>query len=309
MNRKHVKDALEERRKHRPRRTPKRKISCRYSGRRIHRMESVRRQRSNNGGNNQRGNGTGQKDRQNSNTVPEMAQTAVETTIIKDPEMAITEENVPETVRLTEESAPGRIVVRTETTITVETIVRMEEEIARVRKADSPVREEEMTADRTTEEITEEEMTEDRRMEEELLRPFLHQLFRSRNHSARRARRTIKRKITGMTTEKKDFQKGKKQKPMSQPVKPQPKPVEKEEEKIKMITIPETLTIQELADKMKIQPSVIVKKLFMQGKIVTVNQEVDFDTAEEIAMEFECLVEKEEVVDVIEELIKRRRRG
>lgn len=98
--------------------------------------------------------------------------------------------------------------------------------------------------------------------------------------------------------------KGKKQKPMSQPVKPQPKPVEKEEEKIKMITIPETLTIQELADKMKIQPSVIVKKLFMQGKIVTVNQEVDFDTAEEIAMEFECLVEKEEVVDVIEELLK-----
>lgn len=98
--------------------------------------------------------------------------------------------------------------------------------------------------------------------------------------------------------------KGKKQKPMSQPVKPQPKPVEKEEEKIKMITIPETLTIQELADKMKIQPSVIVKKLFMQGKIVTVNQEVDFDTAEEIAMEFECLVEKEEVVDVIEELLR-----
>ena len=42
----------------------------------------------------------------------------------------------------------------------------------------------------------------------------------------------------------------------------------------------------------------------MQGKIVTVNQEVDFDTAEEIAMEFECLVEKEEVVDVIEELLK-----
>lgn len=37
---------------------------------------------------------------------------------------------------------------------------------------------------------------------------------------------------------------------------------------------------------------------------MTVNQEVDFDTAEEIAMEFECLVEKEEVVDVIEELLK-----
>lgn len=71
--------------------------------------------------------------------------------------------------------------------------------------------------------------------------------------------------------------------------------MEKEEEKIKMITIPETLTIQELADKMKIQPSVIVKKLFMQGKIVTVNQEVDFDTAEEIAMEFVALWKKKKL--------------
>ena len=87
--------------------------------------------------------------------------------------------------------------------------------------------------------------------------------------------------------------------------KPQPKPqVKEEEEKIKMITIPEVLTIKELADHMKLQPSVIVKKLFMQGKIVTMNQEIDYDTAEEIAMEFDVLCEKEEVVDVIEELLK-----
>ena len=86
--------------------------------------------------------------------------------------------------------------------------------------------------------------------------------------------------------------------------KPQAKPVQKEEEKIKMITIPEMLTIKELADHMKIQSSAIVKKLFMQGKIVTLNQEIDFETAEEIAMEFEILCEKEVVVDVIEELLK-----
>ena len=79
---------------------------------------------------------------------------------------------------------------------------------------------------------------------------------------------------------------------------------EKQEEQIKRIVIPEVLTIKELADKMKIVPSVIVKKLFMQGKIVTVNQEVDYETAEEIAMEFDVLCEKEEVVDVIEELLK-----
>lgn len=100
--------------------------------------------------------------------------------------------------------------------------------------------------------------------------------------------------------------KGKKMKnvPLQPKPKQQPKTEEKVEEKIKMITIPEVLTIKELADAMKIQPSVIVKKLFLQGKIVTVNQEIEFDTAEEIAMEFEVLCEKEEVVDVIEELLK-----
>ncbi|OUQ46590.1 translation initiation factor IF-2 [Drancourtella sp. An12] len=90
-----------------------------------------------------------------------------------------------------------------------------------------------------------------------------------------------------------------------QPVmeKPQPKQ-EKKEEQIKQITIPKMLTIKELADAMKIQPSAIVKKLFLQGKIVTVNQEIDFDTAEEIAMEFDVLCEQEEEIDVIEELLK-----
>ncbi|MDD3139227.1 MAG: translation initiation factor IF-2 [Lachnospiraceae bacterium] len=98
--------------------------------------------------------------------------------------------------------------------------------------------------------------------------------------------------------------KGKKKPGITMPVvKPQPK-VEKVEEKIKMITLPEVLTIKELAEKMKIVPSVIVKKLFLQGKVVTVNQEVDYEAAEEIAMEFEVLCEKEIVIDVIEELLK-----
>ena len=55
---------------------------------------------------------------------------------------------------------------------------------------------------------------------------------------------------------------------------------------------------------MKVQPSVVVKKLFMQGKIVTINQEIDYDTAEEIALEFNCICDHEEKVDVIAELLK-----
>ena len=84
-------------------------------------------------------------------------------------------------------------------------------------------------------------------------------------------------------------------------------PVKKEEpkvEEVKVITLPEVITIRELAEKMKMQPSAIVKKLFLQGKMVTVNQEVDYEQAEEIAMEFDILCEKEEKVDVIAELLK-----
>ena len=88
-------------------------------------------------------------------------------------------------------------------------------------------------------------------------------------------------------------------------IKPTEKPAEvKEEEKIKVIVLPESLTIKELAEKMKVQPAVIIKKLFLQGKVVTVNQEISYEQAEEIAVEFDILCEKEVVVDVIEELLK-----
>lgn len=87
--------------------------------------------------------------------------------------------------------------------------------------------------------------------------------------------------------------------------KPQQQPrQEKTEEAIKSIILPERLTIKELADKMKIQAAVIVKKLFLKGTMVTVNQEVDYDTAEEIALEFNCIAEQEEKIDVIAELLK-----
>ena len=75
-------------------------------------------------------------------------------------------------------------------------------------------------------------------------------------------------------------------------------------EEIKTIVIPETITIKELAEKMKLQPSAIVKKLFLQGTIVTINQEIDFEKAEEIAMEYDVLCEKEKKINVIEELLR-----
>ena len=93
---------------------------------------------------------------------------------------------------------------------------------------------------------------------------------------------------------------GKKQTPVKPPVQKQEKP----EDTIRTITIPEKLTISELGEAMKVQPAQIVKKLFLQGTMVTVNQEIEFDKAEEIALEFNCICEKEVKVDVIEELLK-----
>ena len=84
---------------------------------------------------------------------------------------------------------------------------------------------------------------------------------------------------------------------------PQPKQEEKKPE-IKEITIPERLTIRDLAEAMKMQPSVIVKKLFLEGTMVTVNQEIDFEQAEEIALSYDIIATQEEKVDVIEELLK-----
>ncbi len=84
---------------------------------------------------------------------------------------------------------------------------------------------------------------------------------------------------------------------------PQPKQEEKKPE-VKEITLPEKMTIRELAEAMKMQPSAIVKKLFMQGMMVTVNHEIDFEKAQEIALEYDIIAELEEKVDVIEELLK-----
>ena len=86
-------------------------------------------------------------------------------------------------------------------------------------------------------------------------------------------------------------------------IKPEPK-AERPEDEIKVIKLPETLTIKELADKLRLQPSVIVKKLFLAGKMVTPNTDLSYEEAEEIAMEYEILCEKEEEVDVIAELLK-----
>lgn len=84
---------------------------------------------------------------------------------------------------------------------------------------------------------------------------------------------------------------------------PVQKPVEKKDE-IKMVSLPETLTIKDLAERLKVPAAQIIKKLFLQGTMVTVNHDLDYEAAEEIAMEYNFVAEPEIKVDVIEELLK-----
>ncbi len=88
-------------------------------------------------------------------------------------------------------------------------------------------------------------------------------------------------------------------------IKPKPQPVAQEkEDEIKTIVLPEIVTIKELAEKMKQAPAALVKKLFLEGKMVSINQEITFEEAEEIALGFNCIAEKEVKVNVVEELLK-----
>ena len=79
---------------------------------------------------------------------------------------------------------------------------------------------------------------------------------------------------------------------------------EEPEEEIKVITLPENISVKDFAAKLKMQPAALIKKLFLQGQVLTVNDILDFESAESIALDMEILVEKEVEVDYIEELLK-----
>lgn len=95
-------------------------------------------------------------------------------------------------------------------------------------------------------------------------------------------------------------QKNKVKQPVVQPLKQE----EPKEETIRNITLPNPVSLKDLADACKVTPAVIIKKLFMTGQMVTINTEFSFDDAAEIALEYNCIAEEEVQVDVIEELLK-----
>ncbi|MBR3339873.1 MAG: translation initiation factor IF-2, partial [Lachnospiraceae bacterium] len=98
---------------------------------------------------------------------------------------------------------------------------------------------------------------------------------------------------------KKQFNRIPKALQQNQPKNEQPKV----KEVVTEIKIPEKITIRELAEAMKMAPTALVKDLFMKGQMVTVNHEVPFEKAQEIAMEYDIIAEQEEKEDVIGALL------
>ena len=84
---------------------------------------------------------------------------------------------------------------------------------------------------------------------------------------------------------------------------PSNKAPERNMEELMSIVIPEHITVKELSEKMMVKPTDVVKDLFMKGKMVTLNSDLKFEEAEELALEYNCIVEREEKENVIANLL------
>ncbi len=69
------------------------------------------------------------------------------------------------------------------------------------------------------------------------------------------------------------------------------------------VKIPEEITVGELASRMKKTAAEVIKLLMKNGIIAAINQTIDFDTAEYVAVELGCKVEKEITVTIEERII------
>jgi len=92
------------------------------------------------------------------------------------------------------------------------------------------------------------------------------------------------------------------QKPKKEPQKPPPPKEEvKKEEEIKIIEIPEVISVREFAELLGVGPNQIIKELFQEGILVTINQNIDPNLAVKIAEKFGYLAEIKKPEAVIEE--------
>ena len=83
---------------------------------------------------------------------------------------------------------------------------------------------------------------------------------------------------------------------------PEPKPpVQEDDGELKMKKIPAELTLSELAEVLGKKTADLVKALFLEGKVMTPNTTLDFDSACEIAEKYNVILELEEEKDIFKE--------
>ena len=70
----------------------------------------------------------------------------------------------------------------------------------------------------------------------------------------------------------------------------------------KIIFVPPTLTLKELAEMMNKSGSELVKSLMKKGDMITITQEISFAKAMEIAMDYDILVEEKIEIDILDEV-------
>ncbi len=103
-----------------------------------------------------------------------------------------------------------------------------------------------------------------------------------------------KNKFADQQKGKKQFDKSRQQQLQKQAQKPKPVQLK--------ITVPDTISVTELASRMKTAAAEVIKKLMGMGMMVSVNESIDYDTAYLIADEFGIKVEKEVVVTLEDKL-------
>ena len=120
-----------------------------------------------------------------------------------------------------------------------------------------------------------------------------------------RKKKEKKKTFTG--ERKKDIRE---QKKMEEKVKKQtskssrPPKKKKEEEELKIIQIPEVITVRELADLLDVSPNEIIAELMKRGILATINHTIDPNVAVEIAEKFGYLAEVKTAEEQVEELVE-----
>lgn len=71
-----------------------------------------------------------------------------------------------------------------------------------------------------------------------------------------------------------------------------------EEDGMKIIKVKGEITLGDFAERLKVNSAEIIKKLFLKGQMLTINSPLPFELAEELAMDYDALVEKEEEVEL-----------